>query len=132
MRKIFGGLILCMAMAANGQTYNKELAEAGHRIRAACLASIAPDGGKVQKNLFIYDVAKEHCLCVSDAVLEERSILSGESTSEKEHRFMQISLQCKDRVFNKREPAALAGFNKGLASRNLPPVSRFPWHYWFD
>ncbi len=132
MKKLFSALILLTSISSVAQSYNAIDAEGAAKIQSACISNIAPPGSKIRNNLFIFDVAKEFCLCISDSLYIEQHLLSGDLTPAKDHRTVQLSLQCKDSVLNKREPEALIRFNKGLAARNLPPVSRFPWHYWFD
>lgn len=132
MKKLIYLLILVASINSEGQSYNAIDAEEAAKIRSVCVSSIAPPGGKIRNNPFIFDVAKEYCLCLSDSLYIEQHLLSGELTPAKDHKIIQLSLQCKDSVLKKREPEALLGFNKSLAARNLPPVSRFPWHYWFE
>lgn len=126
MSKIFANVILCMAITANAQTYNKVLAEAGDRIRTVYLASIAPNGGKVQKPPFIFDVEKEYCLCFSNNFLVELSILSNESTPKNTTEILKISLQCNDSILNKIEPEAASNLNKYLAENNFSSSKPYP------
>ena len=116
----------------SAQNYNKEWAEESGKIQRVCLQNLAPSGGKVQKDPYMYDVAKEKCLCFTDSVINEKINTSKPLTSAQNHRLTQIQMQCADHVLKKREPEALASYNKFLARKNLPMVSRFPWHYWFN
>ncbi len=112
------------------QGYNKDYNDKFFKVQSFCLARISPEDGKVKNNPYLYDVAKEVCVCISDRTVLENLLV--DSTPAKEHRFVQVYMYCKDATFNKREFEALASYNRALIARNLPPVSRFPWHYWFD
>jgi hypothetical protein len=117
---------------ANSQVYDKERADAFFRLQTFCLNRVAPEGGDVRRDPFFYDVAKEQCMCVSDSVLAHLGSRDGLSPQHIERHLAIIMLECKNRVFSKREPEVLDGYNKALILRGIPPVSRFPWHYWFD
>lgn len=125
-------VLMFLPMVLNAQNYNKEWAEASGRIQHICLQNLAPPGGKVQKDPYIYDVAKEKCLCFTNSVMDEKINISKPLTSAQNHRLTQIQMQCADHVLKKREPEALASYNKYLATRNLPIVTRFHWYYWFN
>jgi hypothetical protein len=119
-------------MRLHQQRMDQERRESFSRYQAACLNSTAPNGSKIRSNEFIFDVAKEYCMCVSDTLVSQPALLFRDNNPQREVSLNQLLSSCRERTLTKREPEALEGLNRMLLSKNLPPVKSFPWHLWFN